>query len=84
MNLENYQTFNKKLQITRGHKTCRFQWVFERFVPPRKFVSRDTDIAPQSATFHTATWVWKPAGLNSREGGCIIIAADVVRAIAIN
>ena len=39
---------------TRGHKTCRFQWVFERFVPPRGFVTGDTDAAPQSGTFHTA------------------------------
>ena len=39
---------------TRGHKTCRFQWVFERFVPPQSFATVDTDAAPQSGTFHAA------------------------------
>jgi len=45
---------NKLRALTRGHKTCRFQWVFEQFVPPRRFVTGDTDVAPQSGTFHTA------------------------------
>jgi hypothetical protein len=48
---------NKAQLPTSGHKTCRFQWVFERFVPPREFVSVDTDAAPQSGTFHTANVV---------------------------
>ena len=39
--------------LTRDHKTCRFQWVFERFVSPRRFVTGDTDAAPQSGTFHS-------------------------------
>ncbi len=42
------------LCITRGHKTCRFQWVFERFGPPQAFATADSDAAPQSGTFHTA------------------------------
>lgn len=42
------------MALTRGHKTCRGHWVFERFVPPRGFVTGDTDAAPQSGTFHTA------------------------------
>lgn len=46
---------NKNSQpLTSGHKTCRFQWVFERSVPPRRFVTGDTDAATQSGTFHTA------------------------------
>lgn len=40
----------KLLCQTRGYKTCRFQRVFERFVPPRGFVTGDTDAAPQSGT----------------------------------
>ncbi len=39
---------------TSGHKTCRFQWVFERLVPPQAFATVDSDAAPQSGTFHTA------------------------------
>jgi len=46
-------TMNAQL-LTRDHKTCRVQCVFERFVPPRGFVSGDTDADPQSGTFHTA------------------------------
>jgi hypothetical protein len=45
---------NKALCLARGHKTCRFQWVFERKVPPCGLVAVDTDAAPQSGTFHTA------------------------------
>ena len=36
---------------TRGHKTCRFQWVLDRFVPPRGFVTGDTDSARNPARF---------------------------------
>jgi len=43
-----------RFNTTRGHKTCRFQWVFERFVSPRGFVKEDTEAAQQSGTFHTA------------------------------
>jgi hypothetical protein len=45
---------NNAQPTTRGHKTCRFQWVFERFVPPQAFATVDSDAAPQSGTFHTA------------------------------
>jgi len=45
--------FNNVLGLTRGHKTCRFQWVFERFVPPQAFATVDSDAAPQSGTFYT-------------------------------
>jgi len=45
---------NKWQQVTRGHKTCRFQCVFGRFVPPRAFSTADKDAAPQPGTFHTA------------------------------
>jgi hypothetical protein len=41
--------------LTRGHKTCRYQWAFERFVPPQAFSTVDSDAAPQSGTFHTAS-----------------------------
>jgi hypothetical protein len=40
--------------LTRGHKICRGQWVFERFVPPQAFATVDSDASPQSGTFHTA------------------------------
>ncbi len=43
-----------KRHITRDHKTCRFQWVFVRFVPPQAFATVDSHAAPQSGTFHTA------------------------------
>ena len=51
--------------LTRGYKTCRVQWVFEHFIPPRGFVTGDTDVAPYFGTFHTATDVAKYASLLS-------------------
>jgi len=45
---------NKHLHKTRGHKTCRGQWFFERSVPFQAFAMADKDANPQSGTFHTA------------------------------
>jgi hypothetical protein len=44
----------EQIQTLRGHKTCRFQWVLERFVPPRSFETVDNDAALQSGTFYTS------------------------------
>ena len=53
-NMINIQIENKNRQcLTRGHKTCRFQWVFDGFVPPQAFATVDNDTTPQSDTFHT-------------------------------
>jgi len=42
------------MQVTRGHKTCRFQSIFEHLVPPYAFTTVDNDVAPHSGTFYTA------------------------------
>lgn len=40
---------------TLWNNTFRFQWVFERFVPPHAFARVDSDAAPQSGMFRGAS-----------------------------
>ncbi len=46
---------NKKRPITRGHKTLGAKWLFEPQFSHQSSLYLDSEVAPKSPTFHTAT-----------------------------
>ena len=48
-------TLNKEHQhTTRGHKTLGARWLFKLLFPHQGSLYLDSEVAPESPTFHTA------------------------------
>jgi hypothetical protein len=45
------------LHTTRGHKTLGAKWLFEPRCKHQSLLKLDSEVAPKSPTFHTATVV---------------------------